>query len=221
MEERWIEIQVLRSDSQRDKKSWFQAYKVPIREGSTVLEVLLYIYENIDSSLGFRYGCRFKMCGLCAVEVDDKPRLSCFTKVNEGQRITPLKNLPLLKDLVFDRDPFFRLLSQYQPFVVRPQLPEIEPEPLIQPPEYTRLMTCRECFCCMATCPEYTYTDPSFGGPFAFIKLAQLFYDQRDSKDRVSQARELGIQRCRGCHKCYCPLGIPIYKDAIHPLLGS
>ncbi|MGE5576917.1 MAG: 2Fe-2S iron-sulfur cluster-binding protein [Syntrophothermus sp.] len=61
-----------------------QAFQIPFAEGDTVLTALLYIYENLDSTLAFRHGCRAGRCGLCAVEVNGKPRLACKTPVGRS-----------------------------------------------------------------------------------------------------------------------------------------
>ena len=56
--------------------------------------------------ISFQFGCRFKKCGLCAVEVDGKPVLSCAFRIPEDRtelEISPLKNLSPIKDLVVDR----------------------------------------------------------------------------------------------------------------------
>ncbi|MGE5576918.1 MAG: 4Fe-4S dicluster domain-containing protein [Syntrophothermus sp.] len=79
-------------------------------------------------------------------------------------------------------------------------------------------MACTECLCCLAACPRYHYEDPSFGGPYLFVKLAQLHSDPRDAADRRKQAWEMGIGECEGCGKCYCPNGVDIFKKAIGPL---
>jgi succinate dehydrogenase/fumarate reductase iron-sulfur protein len=133
--------------------------------------------------------------------------------------ISPLKNLPVIKDLVFDRSHFFALLGKFKPYVVRKRAPECLPEVLKQPGEHTQLMGCRECFGCMSLCPKYDDKNDAFGGPLGFVKLAQLHYDVRDSVDRVLQAKEMGILTCVDCRGCACILGMPIHKVVIKHFL--
>ncbi|MDY6864074.1 MAG: 2Fe-2S iron-sulfur cluster-binding protein [Thermodesulfobacteriota bacterium] len=216
-----IRIKVLRYNPENGVEKEFSTYEVDKDENSTILEGLQQIYERNDSTLAFNYGCRVKNCGLCAVNADGKPYYACITKIKDSMEITPLNNLPLIKDLIFDREQFFNFLKTFKPYVIRDKPPETLPETLIQPPEHAQLMSCRECFACMSSCPEYKWEDESFGGPLGFVKLAQLHYDCRDSQDRVSQARDMGILKCTECKKCVCISGIPINKIVIQPFLET
>ena len=76
-----------------------RTYDVPLKPRATVLEALQYIYEELDPSLAFRYGCRYKRCGLCGVMVDGKPRLACKVYLEIVSELAPLANLPILRDL--------------------------------------------------------------------------------------------------------------------------
>jgi len=214
-----IEINILRSDPEKGEEKEFVTYSIEKNNNSTILEGLLRVYETNDSTLAFSYGCRVKNCGLCAVNADGKPRYACLTKIKDGMNIAPLENLPIIKDLVFDRKPFFNFLDRFKPYVVREKDPETLPEILNQPSEHTMLMSCRECFGCMSTCPKYNHGDDSFGGPLAFVKIAQLHYDCRDSLDRALQAKEMGIKNCINCRQCVCILGMPIYEIVIKHFL--
>lgn len=214
-----ITIKINRYDPEKKPKEKIEEFNVSVQEKSTVLEILMQIYENQDSNLAFDHGCRAKNCGLCAVSINGKPRFSCASQITAGTEISPLKNLPLIKDLVFDRAPFFNYLKKFNPCIIRKKEPETEPEILIQPPEHSKLMSCRECFACLSSCPRYNYQDNSFGGPLGFVKLAQLHYDCRDSMDRVSQAREMGISNCVDCPGCTCISGIPLKTIVIKPFL--
>ena len=215
-----IEIQILRSGPENGQKRKFESYSITVNNNSTVLEGLLQVYEKYDPTFAFSYGCRFKNCGLCAVNVNGKPRYACLTKIKDGMQIAPLENLPIIKDLVFDRKPFFTSLDKLRPYVVRERDPETVPEILKQPSEHTMLMGCRECFGCMSTCSRYDPDDHGFGGPLAFVKLAQLHYDVRDSLDRAMQAKEMGILNCVDCKGCVCIFGMPINKIVIKHFLA-
>ena len=216
-----IKVKVYRHDPEEKVEGGFQEFEVFAEEKSTVLEILMQIYDTSDSTLAFNHGCRAKNCGLCVVNVNEKPRYACISPITADAEISPLKRLPLLRDLVFDREPFFDYLSKFKPYVVREAEPKTEPETLIQPPEHAQLMSCRECFSCLSLCPNYDYKKEAFGGPLGFVKLAQLHHDTRDSIDRVAQAGEMGISNCVDCPGCTCILGIPLKKLVIKPFLES
>lgn len=217
----YVELFIERFDPDNDFAPRIEAYIVPKEEGSTVLEALLYIYEEIDSTLGFRFGCRFKSCGLCALEVNGTPRLACNTRLEDAMHLRPLSHLPRIRDLIIDREPTDRLLSQYNPYLVRQRLPDQAPEVFVQPESAKILETCRECLACLNTCPHYDYRKLSFGGPYAFVKLARFHYDPRDTIDRKAQIRSLGVEQCRECQKCRCVMAIPLYKLAIAPFIDE
>ena len=214
-----IAVKVLRYDPEGAKKERFEEFEVAVAEKGTVLEILMKIYDTHDSSLAFNHGCRAKNCGLCAVNVNGHSRYACVSEITANAEVSPLKRLPLIRDMIFDRVPFFNYLEGFRPYIVREKDPETEPEILVQPPEHARLMGCLECFACLSSCPKYDYQDSSFGGPLGFVKLAQLHYDLRDSLDRVSQAREMGILNCVDCSGCTCISGIPLKQIVIKPFL--
>ncbi|UCD58627.1 MAG: hypothetical protein JSV16_05840 [Candidatus Hydrogenedentota bacterium] len=195
------------------------SYFVPLKERATVLEALLYIYENYDSTLAFRYGCRSAKCGECAVEVDGNPRLACLANAREGMRISPLKKLPPIRDLVVDRSVVDRRISA-QRLYVRPRV-ENALGVMLVPETYKRLTGCLECYGCISSCPHFDWRDEKFGGPYIFVRLAQLHLDPRDKEDRRAQAMSLGIRRCSDCFQCRCVRAIAIRRDAIETLLGK
>ena len=215
-----IAVKIRRNNPDSREIKDFEQYSIETNKNSTILECLLQIYEKYDSTLSFSYGCRSKNCGLCAVNANGKPCYACVTRIEDGMEISALNHLPLIRDLVFDRERFFAFLNSYSPYVERKDAPETLPETMVQPPEHTLLMSCRECFACMSLCPQYDHNDESFGGPLAFVKLAQLHYDCRDSIDRPLQAEQMGISNCVECNKCTCISGIPLNKIVIRPFLG-
>lgn len=213
-------IEIWRQDPTRGEEPWPQRYQVPTEKGATVLQALMHIYDQLDSSLAFRHGCRFRYCGLCALEVNDQPQYACLTPLRDGQVIKPLRHLPVLRDLVVDRAWVFDNLRRLQLYI--PEMPYGDvPEQIFQPEEHKQLTQCTECLCCQASCPNHDHRDDSFGGTYTFVKLAQLHFDPRDKTDRVAQARAMGIERCASCRKCKCPVGVPAWKSAVSVLLKA
>jgi len=60
-----VEFRIRRYDPDA-RKSYISTFKVPIRRGTTILDVLNYIKENFDETLTFRHSCRMGICGSCA-----------------------------------------------------------------------------------------------------------------------------------------------------------
>lgn len=99
------------------------AYRAPRWPSQTALDVVTWIQRHVEPGLSYRFSCRVGMCGSCAMTVNGVPRWTCRTHVKDvarrgigigrGERrphleLAPLRNLPVLKDLVCDMSEFFR-----------------------------------------------------------------------------------------------------------------
>src|SRR5690242_11908367 len=88
--------------------------------GPMVLDALIKIKNEIDTTLTFRRSCREGVCGSCAMNIDGVNTLACIKAIDDIQgpvRIYPLPHLPVIKDLVGDQT---HIIAQYQS--IRPWL---------------------------------------------------------------------------------------------------
>jgi succinate dehydrogenase/fumarate reductase iron-sulfur protein len=99
-----ISVKIKRFNPVEDKAPHFDTFEVPLEEGSSVLQVLNYIYEHLDSSLGFYASCRIGKCKGCHVQVNGKGRMACTTIVTGDLMLEPLPKYKVVKDLLVDRD---------------------------------------------------------------------------------------------------------------------
>ena len=97
-------IQVGRFDPDVDAAPHYDRYEVPIEEGWSILNVLAYIYEELDPTLCFYGPCRVGKCVACHVKVNGKTRLAC-TELAPQQDMTfdAMTRRGLIRDLVIDR----------------------------------------------------------------------------------------------------------------------
>jgi len=95
-------VEVFRFNPECDKKPEFQQYKVPYDKQKTVLDVLEYIYENLDRTLAFREACRSGYCGICTIKVNGKACLACATYMSKKMKIEPISEQKVIRDLVVD-----------------------------------------------------------------------------------------------------------------------
>ena len=103
MSQKTIRVNVFRLDPALDSEFWYQRYDVPFEEGLSAMDVLDYIYQNLDSTLAYydHAGCSLGICGKCTARINGKPGLLCQTPVGDGDLILePLKKDRVLKDLV-------------------------------------------------------------------------------------------------------------------------
>jgi len=81
--------------------------------GPMVLDALIKIKNEIDSTLTFRRSCREGICGSCSMNIDGTNWLACTRFISdtaEPATIYPLNHLRVVKDLVPD---LTHLFAQY------------------------------------------------------------------------------------------------------------
>ncbi|NKB21315.1 MAG: hypothetical protein GKS01_12545 [Alphaproteobacteria bacterium] len=87
-----------------DEAPRYEQFDVPHEDGASVLDALVWVRENEDASLAFRYSCvSANACKECMVLVDGKVNYACTAKLNTGTvTVEPLANKTLIRDLVTD-----------------------------------------------------------------------------------------------------------------------
>jgi fumarate reductase iron-sulfur subunit len=199
----------------------FQAYEVPRRESQTVLDVVTHIQRALDPTLAYRYACRVGMCGSCAMTVNGAARWTCRTHVDKVARdgtlsVAPLKNLPVIRDLVTDMREFFdkwaRAGGQFRGSRSRADdLARVSP----QSPGRKRAdaaIECIGCAVCYASC-DVVARLPDYLGPAALNRAWTLANDVRDAGqgERLrAVAGDAGVLSCHTHMSCTerCPKGL-------------
>ncbi|MGH2670406.1 MAG: 2Fe-2S iron-sulfur cluster-binding protein, partial [bacterium] len=191
-----ITLQVARYRPEKESEVTFQDYEVPCRKDWVILDGLNYVKDRLDATLSFRWSCRMGICGSCGMTVNGEPKLTCATFLSDyapgNVRVEPLRNFPVIRDLIVDIGDFMRKLVRVKPWIVRAvEKPLAEGEYLQTPQEldeYKQFSMCINCMLCYAACPIYGL-DPKFIGPAA-IALAQRYnLDGRD--EGASQRMEV------------------------------
>jgi fumarate reductase iron-sulfur subunit len=199
----------------------YQTVRAPIRENQTVLDVVVWIQQNAEPTLAFRYACRVGMCGSCAMMVNGKPRWTCRTHVsrvlrNNRLEIAPLKNLPVIRDLAVDMTSFFDKWVAADGFF-KPAETRNQPVQKIRPDSEERLtasaaIECINCAVCHAAC-DVIATNPDYLGPAALNRAWTLVNDVRDGGRQARLAAVTGRGGCQACHAqqgcaAFCPNGL-------------
>src|SRR2546430_477339 len=76
-----------------------------------------------DGSLAYRKSCRMMIWGSCGMRMEGGAVRACKTRMNEIAKsghepvISPMGNLPVLKDLVVDMDPFWSKIHAVKPWL--------------------------------------------------------------------------------------------------------
>jgi fumarate reductase iron-sulfur subunit len=201
-----IALEVARYRPEQDSEITFQEYEVPCRKEWVVLDGLNYIKDHVDGTLSYRWSCRMGICGSCGMTVNGEPKLTCATFLTDygagPVRIEPLRNFPILRDLVVEIGDFLRKLTRVKPWIVRQDEKPLADGEYLQTPqeldEYKQFSMCINCMLCYAACPIYGL-DPKFIGPAA-IALAQRY--NLDSRDEGARERHAVMSEHEGIWGC-------------------
>ncbi|MFC1820285.1 2Fe-2S iron-sulfur cluster-binding protein [Thermodesulfobacteriota bacterium] len=225
------------NDQEAEEAYSFDYVLIP-GEQPTALDVLLRAKEEALPDLAFRYGCRNRRCGLCTIDINGKPALACREQVRDGDRLGPLKGLPLIRDLVVDRHGINALFWEKP----RDHISQNPWNPLTPGTVFQRLSGCIECYACLEGCPlqeknlrenRHQSTIPGliedsiypYGNPFRFLHLRRTMEDNESGPEvhhkALSIAINLGLESCRTCLGCKCQMGISLVKYVIKPLLEN
>ena len=164
------------------------------------------------------------MCGTCALRMNGREVLACWEAVEPDMTIEPLRNLPVIRDLVVDRAPFERKVASLEPWIERTAPYAGFPEPLSHKDmkSASKALDCIGCMACYSACPVIGLGDlTDFAGPAPLVQLGQTALDPRNDPAKVARAlAQTDIFSCVSCYKCeeVCPASIPIVTRVIEPL---
>jgi fumarate reductase iron-sulfur subunit len=212
-----IKLQIARYRPEQESEATFDEYEVPYTKETAVLDGLNFVKDRLDGTLAYRWSCRMGICGSCGMTVNGEPKLTCATFLGDYApgpiRVEPLRNFPVIRDLIVDIGDFMRKLVNVKPWIVRQTEKPVSEGEYLQTPEqledYKPFSMCINCMLCYAACPIYGL-DPKFIGPAA-IALAQRYnLDNRDegSAERMRVLSEHdGIWGCTFVGECttVCP----------------
>ena len=105
MAQKMIQVTVARFDPDVDEGPHDQTYQVPLPEHTCVLDVLDYIYENLDGTLAYydHAACQHAICRRCVVLVNGESSLMCQTLVHGDITLAPPPKFKVVRDLVYAR----------------------------------------------------------------------------------------------------------------------
>jgi fumarate reductase iron-sulfur subunit len=214
---RSIEIEVLRYRPEQEDKPQWQRYSVPFSAEMSVLQALLYIKDQLDGSLSFRWSCRMAICGSCGMMIDGKPALACKTFLREllpgPVRIEALAHFPIERDLIVSVDGFVNKLESIKPYLIPKEPRTLAQGEYLQTPEqleqFEPYSSCINCMLCYSACPQFGL-DPNFTGPGVLALLHRYNADSRDGghAERMQFLNaEEGVWSCTAVGYCseVCP----------------
>jgi len=201
-----IKLQIARYRPEQESEVHYDEFEVLCPKDWVILDALNHIKDRLDGSLAYRWSCRMGICGSCGMTVNGEPKLTCATFLTDygpgPVRVEPLRNFPVIRDLIVDIGDFMRKLVTVKPWIVRDEELPLSSGEYLQTPEemdeYKQYSMCINCMLCYSACPIYGL-DPKFLGPAA-IALAQRY--NLDNRDRGSSERMDVLSEHEGIWGC-------------------
>ncbi len=216
-----VALKVFRYDPEKNRKPFYQTYRLEAEPTDRVLDLLEKVKGQQDGTLSFRHSCGHGICGSDAMRINGVNRLACKVLVREvGPKILvePLLGLPLIKDLIVDMEPFFEHYKAIRPWLINEEEPP-EKERLQSPEQRLRFddtTKCILCACCTTACPSF-WASEQYIGPAAIVNAHRFLFDSRDrgAAERLPILNDIfGVYRCHTAFNCTlaCPREIQITK---------
>ena len=187
--------------------------------GPMILDGLIWIKNEVDSTLTFRRSCREGICGSCSMNINGANTLACTKGMDEvgGDviKIYPLPHMPVVKDLVPDLSTFYQQVDLIEPYLKTTTAPpdhEWEQSPEDRD-KLDGLYECILCACCTTSCPSYWWNGERYLGPAALLQAYRWMIDSRDEGlgERLDTLEDpFRLYRCHTIMNCanVCPKGL-------------
>ena len=213
-------INVYRWSPDDDKNPRIDSYTIDLDQcGPMVLDALIKIKQEIDSSLTFRRSCREGICGSCSMNIDGTNTLACLKSIEDVKgdiNIYPLPHMKVVKDLVPDLSKAYEQLTSVKPWLQSKTDPEKGKSRKQSPKEREKidgLWECVLCFSCSTSCPSYWWNGDKYLGPAVLLQAYRWIADSRDesTEERLEDLEDsFKLYRCHTIMNCTktCPKGL-------------
>lgn len=215
---------------QGGQKPYMASYPVNVDQcGPMVLDALLKIKNELDSTLSFRRSCREGICGSCAMNIDGSNTLACLTYIDKTStapvKLYPLPHMYVIKDLVPDMTNFSDQYASIQPWL-QTKSPKAEGQKEFLQTQVDRkkldgMYECILCACCSTSCPSYWWNADQYLGPAVLMQAYRWIEDSRDefTKERLEALDDsFKLYRCHTIMNCSktCPKHLNPGKAIAH-----
>ena len=183
--------------------------------GPMVLDALIKIKNEVDSTLTFRRSCREGICGSCAMNIDGQNTLACLKPIEDVKadvNIYPLPHMPVIKDLVPDLSVPYAQYASIKPWLQAESNPPARERRQSEDEraKIDGLGECILCFCCSTSCPSYWWNGDRYLGPAILLQAYRWLADSRDENkgERLDNLEDpFRLYRCHTIMNCTktCP----------------
>jgi len=218
-------FQIYRWDPDQSSRPTVATFPVDMAQcGPMVLDALIKIKNEQDSTLTFRRSCREGICGSCAMNIDGTNTLACLARIDPNTaktKIYPLPHMYVIKDLVPDMTNFYAQYKTIEPWLQKDADGEnsvtVGEEENKQSKKDREVLDgmyeCILCACCSTSCPSYWWNSEKYLGPAVLMQAYRWIADTRDesTKKRIEQLDDsYKLYRCHTIMNCTktCPKGL-------------
>ncbi|MXP65419.1 succinate dehydrogenase iron-sulfur subunit [Roseomonas sp. M0104] len=213
-------FKIYRFDPDTGENPRYDTYEIDLDKcGPMVLDALIKIKNEVDTTLTFRRSCREGICGSCSMNIDGMNTLACLKPIEDVKkdvRITPLPHMPVVKDLVPDLTHIYAQLRSIEPWLKSDTPPPPDEERRQSKEERAKLdglWECILCFCCSTACPSYWWNGDRYLGPAVLLQAYRWIADSRDeyTGERLDNLEDpFRLYRCHTIMNCAatCPKGL-------------
>ncbi|KZD08285.1 succinate dehydrogenase iron-sulfur subunit [Oceanibaculum pacificum] len=210
-------FKIYRYDPDSGQTPRLDTYEIDLDDcAPMILDALIKIKNEVDTTLTFRRSCREGICGSCSMNVDGTNTLACLKPIEEIEgdvKIYPLPHMPVIKDLVPDLSTPYAQLASIEPWLQADSPPPPDKERKQSPEEREKLdglWECVLCFCCTTSCPSYWWNGDRYLGPAVLLQAYRWIADSRDEKtgERLDALEDpFRLYRCHTIMNCTktCP----------------
>ncbi|UUX48054.1 succinate dehydrogenase iron-sulfur subunit [Nisaea acidiphila] len=214
-------FKIYRYDPDSGQNPRVDTYEIDLDEcGPMVLDALIKIKNEVDTTVTFRRSCREGICGSCAMNIDGTNTLACLKSIDDVQgevKVYPLPHMPVVKDLVPDLTRPYAQLASIEPWLKSksppPPTDEERRQSIEEREKLDGLWECVLCFCCSTSCPSYWWNGDRYLGPAILLQAYRWIADSRDeyTGERLDALEDpFRLYRCHTIMNCTktCPKGL-------------
>ena len=213
-------FKVYRYDPDDEENPRIDTFQIDLDEcGPMILDALIKIKNEVDTTLTFRRSCREGICGSCAMNIDGTNTLACLKPIddiNGDVKIYPLPHMEVIKDLVPDLSNAYAQLESIEPWLKTKDTPAKDTERVQSIDDRAKLdgmWECVLCFSCSTSCPSYWWNGDKYLGPAILLQAYRWIADSRDdyAKERLDSLEDpFKLYRCHTIMNCTktCPKGL-------------
>ncbi|XP_051058002.1 LOW QUALITY PROTEIN: succinate dehydrogenase [ubiquinone] iron-sulfur subunit, mitochondrial-like [Phodopus roborovskii] len=200
-------------------KPRMQSYGVDLSKcGPMVLDALIKIKNETDSTLTFKGSCIKGILGSCAMNINGGNTLACSHRIDPDlskiSKMYPVPHMYVIKDLVPDLSNFYAQNKSIEPYLEKKDESKEGKQQYLQSiedrEELDGVYECILCACCSTSCPSSWWNGRKYVGPAVLMQAYRWMIDSREdfTEERLAKQQDpFSLYHCHTMVNCTrtCP----------------